>query len=602
MNNSVLFRILAVSIIISSTGFAACSQDHSLNEQWLINKKAASQSTVVLNNDKEILPLLAIGQMKIASIDMGFSHSLVFDSLLNKYQKTDRFNANMYIAASSLNALLDDVKYHNTLIIEVSDVSVFDSRVMGFIKEIEKQKRVVIALFGDGKSLSKLDGLTSPVIWCRQHTPESASFVAQAIFGGVSVNNTLKEDYSENFTAGSGTEIKKTRLSYTVPEEAGINAENLQSIDSIAWQAIRQKATPGAVVMVIKDGGVIYNKAFGTHTYGNGIPSHIDDIYDLASVTKISATTLGVMRLVQSGKLNLDSTLKNYISRTRSLDKGDIKVREVMLHQAGFVPFIPFYQKITSLDYSTDLSAEFPTKAADNYYMRKNYFRDVMWPQMLNSSLLSRGKYVYSDLSMYYMKEIVEKIDGETLDQIVLNRFYIPLGMKTAGFNPRNRFPKDQIVPTEEDTYFRKTLLQGYVHDQGAAMTGGVSGHAGLFASANDLGILYQMLLNRGSYGGTQYFKPEIVDMFTAKQSDVSRRGLGFDRTDNKGYPSKLSSSKTFGHTGYTGTCVWVDTQYNLVYIFLSNRVNPAVSEKLSQLGIRARIMDAIYEAVKKSN
>ncbi|MGB4776314.1 MAG: serine hydrolase, partial [Daejeonella sp.] len=523
IKTALLCRMITTSLLMISISFIACSQDHLTNQNWLDNTRMAAKSTVVLNNDKETLPLIAIDQLKIASIDMGFNHSFVFDSLLNKYQKTDRFNASMYVAGSSLNALLDDIKLYNTLVIEVSDVSVSDKRVIDFIKEVAGKKQIIIALFGQGVSLAQLDFIKSPLIWCAQHTPESASFVAQAIFGGVSVNNVLEDNYSENYTSGMGSTIRKIRLSYTVPEEVNINTRSLQGIDAIALEAIREKATPGAVVMVVKDGNVIYNKAFGTHTYTDGLPTRIDDIYDLASVTKISATTLEVMRLTESGQLRLDSTLKNYIGRTRGLDKGNIKVGEVMLHQAGFVPFIPFYQKLTDADHSSDSSAGFPTKVADNYYIRKNYFAEVMWPQMLNSKLVSRGKYVYSDLSMYYMKEVVENLSEETLDQSVLKQFYKPLGMKTAGFNPRNRFPKDQIVPTEDDNYFRKTLLQGYVHDQGAAMVGGVSGHAGLFASTNDLAILYQMLLNRGTYGGKQYFKAATVDLFTAKQSDLSR-------------------------------------------------------------------------------
>jgi CubicO group peptidase (beta-lactamase class C family) len=204
---------------------------------------------------------------------------------------------------------------------------------------------------------------------------------------------------------------------------------------------------------------------------------------------------------------------------------------------------------------------------------------------------------------MYYMKEMVERQAQKPLDQYVLDEFYRPLGMKTAGFNPRNRFSKESIIPTENDTYFRKTLLHGYVHDQGAAMVGGISGHAGLFSSANDLAILYQMILNGGNYGGEQFFEPGTVSMFTAKQSEISRRGLGFDRwdpTSNSGYPSKLASPQTFGHTGYTGTCVWVDPKYDLVYIFLSNRVHPTVSNKLSELSIRGRIQDVIYKAMAK--
>lgn len=222
---------------------------------------------------------------------------------------------------------------------------------------------------------------------------------------------------------------------------------------------------------------------------------------------------------------------------------------------------------------------------------------------MINSSLANRGKYVYSDLSMYFMKEMVERQSETPLEKYVMDEFYKPLGMSRAGFNPRLRFSKEEIIPTEDDRVFRKTLLEGYVHDQGAAMVGGVSGHAGLFANSNDLAILFQMLLNRGEYGGKRYFNAETVDMFTVKQSAVSRRGLGFDRWDPesvKGYPSRLASEETYGHTGYTGTCVWVDPKYNLVYIFLSNRVHPGVSTKLIDLNIRGRIQDVIYEAIRK--
>jgi CubicO group peptidase (beta-lactamase class C family) len=222
---------------------------------------------------------------------------------------------------------------------------------------------------------------------------------------------------------------------------------------------------------------------------------------------------------------------------------------------------------------------------------------------MLTSPIRTRGKYVYSDLSMYVMKDIVERLSGVPLNQYVVDNFYKPLGMQTAGFLPRNRFTREQIIPTEQDTYFRKTLLEGYVHDQGAALVGGISGHAGLFSSANDLAIIYQMLLNKGTYGGTQYFKSATVDMFTQKQSPISRRGLGFDRFDpdlSKKYPSELASSQTYGHTGYTGTCVWVDPSRGLVYVFLSNRVNPSVSEKLGNMKIRGRIQDTINKAIDK--
>lgn len=580
-------------------------QEQKVNTVSIKVPEITAQSTIALGGQLITVPLIDIDQMSIVSINMNFSYASAFDSILNKYQKVDHIDSGLYLDSTSLSVLKDRIKYYNTLIVEVSDTCATDQRVINLIKEVEQSKRVIIAFFGAGENLPQFDSIKSSIIWCKQYSREGSMYVAQAIFGGVEVNNTLKESYSNVYRVGLGIPIKKMRLGYAIsPNNNGINTQHLQYIDTIALEAIRQKATPSAVVMVVKDGQVVYNKAFGTHTYGGQV-TRIDDIYDLASVTKIAATTLDVMRLTETGAINLDSTLKTYIARTRGSDKANITLREVMLHEAGFVPFIPFYKKIKETDYSRDSSDVFTTKVADHYYLRKNYFEQIMWPEMLKSPVLTRGKYVYSDLSMYFMKEVVENVSGEKLDQYVFDHFYKPLGMKTAGFSPRNRFSVNQIVPTEDDLVFRKTLLIGYVHDQGAAMAGGVAGHAGLFANSNDLAILFQMLLNKGTYGGKQYFKPSTIDLFTSQQSIVSRRGLGFDRTDpdiNKTYPSKLASPQAYGHTGYTGTCVWVDPVYNLVYIFLSNRINPQVSSKLSELSIRGRIQDVIYEAIKSQN
>lgn len=385
------------------------------------------------------------------------------------------------------------------------------------------------------------------------------------------------------------------------PKDAGINSAVLTEIDKIASEAIRKKAAPAIAVMVIKDSKVIVSRAYGTHTYTDPIPTKTTDIFDLASITKISATTLAAMRLYEQGKLDLDATVGTYIPEARKTNKNSIRVRDLMVHQAGLVPTIAFHLSLAPSEHQAESSAVYPTKVADHYFLRKGFYKDVMWPAMLKSPVSKPGKYVYSDLSMYFMKEIIERISHKALDKYVQDEFYTPLGMLRAGFNPLKHFPKDQIIPTEKDDKFRKTLVHGFVHDEGAALAGGVSGHAGLFASTQDLGILFQMLLNRGTYAGKRYFKPETVDMFTAKQSNASRRGLGFDRWDpksRKGFPSKLSSPQTYGHTGYTGTCVWVDPKYRLIYIFLSNRVHPNRSEKLIQLNIRGRIQDAVYKAI----
>ena len=602
-----LFRAayaLPTFCLLVSLSVSACAQtaEHLKNNALLREERNIEKSSVLLNNEKGLIPLKNLQNLTIASVNIGSEFASEFDSISTKYTVIRSFESLNYkfnpVAFDELN---DDLKFFNTVIVQVSDQSLNDPRTLPLLLDLQENKQLIISLSGDVQSLNLLNNLTVPIIWTAKKSPLSANLSAQLIFGGIGSIAKLEKNISAKYKAGSGFETVASRLKYTVPEELGINSTALKGIDEIAAEAIRSKAAPGAVVMVVLDGKVIYNKAFGTRTYTDSTPTKISDIYDLASVTKTSATTMAVMRLFEQGSLKLDTTIGAYIPRARGTNKKDISVREVMLHQAGFIPFIPFYKNMLESDYSRDSTAAYPTKAADNFYMRKAFFAEIMWPQMLNSNLANRGKYVYSDLSMYFMKEMVERQSGKPMENYVMDQFYKPLGMTRAGFNPRLRFSKQEIIPTEDDQVFRKTLLEGYVHDQGAAMVGGVSGHAGLFSSSNDLAILYQMLLNRGTYGGTEFFKPATVDMFTAKQSDVSRRGLGFDRWDpesTKGYPSKLASPQTFGHTGYTGTCVWVDPKYKLVYIFLSNRVNPGVSTKLLDLNIRSRIQDVIYEAI----
>lgn len=603
MKRSRLF-VLAASSFFNILCLMACAQDHSVNEKKLSIANTISKNTVLLNNQDSIIPLKSLDKKNIASVSLSFSFSTVFDSLANKYDKVTSFSADTYKDSINLNDLEDELKYFNTVLVSIDDQNVNKAKYIDFINSIAKTKKVIIAYFGNGTGLKSFDLLQSPIIFTPQNTADAAAIVPQYIFGGIAAENKLTTAFSARYTAGSGFNTTKTRLKYTVPEDAGLNSNSLKEIDDIAAQAINQRATPGLVVLVAKDGKVIFNKAYGNHTYDTNVPDKVTDIFDLASVTKVTATTPAVMRLFEEGKLKLDTNIGAYIPKARTTPMNNIQIREVMLHQAGFIPYIPFHDYVKTGDYSRDSSAAFPTKVADNYFIKKGFFKDFMWPKMLNSPIKTRGKYVYSDISMYVMKDIVEHISEEPLNQYTYENFYKPLGMQTAGFLPRNRFKPEQIIPTEQDTYFRKTLLVGYVHDQGAALAGGVSGHAGLFSSANDLAIIYQMLLNRGSYGGEEYFKPQTVDMFTAKQSNVSRRGLGFDRWDpdtTKHYPSDFASPQTYGHTGYTGTCVWVDPSRGLVYVFLSNRVNPTVTNKLSDLKIRGRIQDVVNKAIDSS-
>jgi len=393
------------------------------------------------------------------------------------------------------------------------------------------------------------------------------------------------------------------RLSCAAPRAAGLEPARLEKIDAIIEEAIREGATPGAVVLVLKDGEIVFDRAYGHHTYERDLPTRSTDIFDLASITKISATTLAVMRLVDQGKLDLDAPVGTYLAELKQShpDKAAIQVRDLLTHQAGFVPEIPFYTLVQDGDHRPEPADGYPIRVSESYYLKKDFYGEVMWPTLLATPLRTPGAYVYSDLGMYVLREIVERIAGQPLDAYVEEQFYRPLGACTMGFCPWERHDRERLVPTGIDGYFRKQLLHGFVQDSGAALSGGVAGHAGLFATAYDLALVGQMLLNGGSYGGREYFRPETVRQFTARQSTASRRGLGFDRRDpdsEEGYPSKLASPETFGHTGFTGTCLWIDPEHRLVYVFLSNRTYPKSNNKLQSLNVRTRVLDAVYEAM----
>jgi CubicO group peptidase (beta-lactamase class C family) len=592
--------ILAGFILVNS----ACAQNPPFLGQAYVNEeKQVEKATVLLNNEQGLVPLSDLGELRIASIHFTYQYATNFDSLLNKYTAIQTFNGTDYVAVKTLADLDYDTKTYNTLIVQLADADLDNPQIIGFLNDNKRIKNVVIAFFGSGNNLPKLNSVNAPIIWAARPSQVSAFFSAQAIFGGVAITQKLTSPYPPKFRSNMSFITIKTRLQYTVPEEVNVNSSSLNDIDNIAYEAIRNQATPGCVVLVAKDGKVIYNKAFGYHTYDKVQPDKLNDIFDLASMTKVSATTIETMRVYEENRLNLDSTIGTYLPMVRHTNKADLTIREVLEHQSGLIPDIPTYEKLKPTDVSLDSSAVYPHKVVDHYFLRKDYFKDVMWADIINSPLRTRGQYVYSDLSMVVMKEILETITSTPINTYVQQNFYGPLGMQSAGYLPLNRFPRDRIIPTEDDEVFRHTLLLGYVHDPTAALLSGVSGNAGLFASANDIAILYQMLLNKGTYGGVQYFKPQTVDLFTAKQSAVSRRGLGFDRWDpiaDRHYPSKLASDQAYGHTGYTGTCIWVDPKYGLVYVFLSNRVNPKVSDKLSSLQIRGRIQDVVYQAIQK--
>jgi beta-N-acetylhexosaminidase len=459
------------------------------------------------------------------------------------------------------------------------------------------------------------------LVACYQDDDITREAAADLLEGKISAKGTLPVSVCD-FKFGDGimqvsitqedlkTEPERIRH---LPFDTVRYASKLEAIDSIANDAISKKAFPGCVVLAVHDGKIIYNKAFGHYKYEPSKEMTTESIFDLASVTKISATTVAVMSLFEEDKIDLNKKLGDYLPVVRGTNKEKLVLKDILLHQAGLVPFIPFYKEtidtVTGLPnpeiYSEAEKPGFNVRVANGVYLR-NDWQDTLMKRILTSPVGPKNKYVYSDNDFIFLGKIVEQITGMPLDIYVDKIFYSKLGMSTTGFRPWKKFPIENIVPTEEEKHFRRQLLQGDVHDEGASLFGEVAGHAGLFSNAYDLAILYQMLLNGGDLNGMQYLDPATIKSFTSYQSKISRRGYGFDKpekdnaTRDDPYPSSLASPETFGHTGFTGTCVWVDPKYKLVYVFLSNRVYPGRDNpKLSSMRIRAKIQDAIIKAIK---
>ncbi|MFZ4564758.1 MAG: serine hydrolase domain-containing protein [Bacteroidales bacterium] len=381
--------------------------------------------------------------------------------------------------------------------------------------------------------------------------------------------------------------------------------------NSIALSGIAAGAYPGCQVLLAKDGKVFYDKAFGRPRYEDTVNVTPDHLYDLASVTKVAATTLALMKLYDGGQISLYDSLGRFLPILKGSNKSGLLIADVMTHQAGLQDWIPFYKSTLSQGgpdpaiYQPDSSAAYPVRVARNLYIRKGY-RDTVLRQIMASPLRPTRDYKYSDLGFYLLRMVVESITHQPFEKYVDNQFYLPLGLSTMCFNPLNRFDMHRIIPTENDQEFRKQLVWGDVHDPGAAMLGGVSGHAGLFSNAGDLAVILQMLLDEGSYGGKQYLSAATVAEFTRARfpEKGNRRGTGFDKpalTPLQDGPScKSASALSFGHSGFTGTYVWADPSNGLTYVFLSNRICPdAANQKLSAMNIRTDIHQAAYDILR---
>jgi len=583
-----------------------------------------ANALTVLNNDQNIIPVKDLQNIKIATIAINRDDVSSFQKRIESYYPCDHFFIDPSDSASC-RKLLKKLSGYDLVIAGVFNLDQrpdmgfgIKPELISFLDKLITNNKTIITWFGNPYGIDKINILqkANGLVLAYQENEYTEDLSAQLIFGGIGANGTLPVTINSKWPYDYGILTQgNIRLQYGIPESAGMSSAKLNSkIDSIVNAGLAAKAYPGCVVMAARKGVVVFQKAYGYQTYDKRIAVREDDLYDLASITKISSTLAGLMLLNTEGKFSPDKTLGFYLPDFKKTNKGNIGMRDFLTHQAGLTPYISFWKETMKKDgtfkprtFSYHLEKRYPLEVAQGLYIYKNY-RKKMFNE-IKKSPLGEKKYVYSDLTFIIAPEIIENLTREKWYDFVTDSIYKKIGATEMGFNPYKRFPMSRIVPTEYDSLFRKQLLQGTVHDEGAAMLGGISGHAGLFSDANDLMKLMELYRRMGNYGGQQLISRSVMEDYTRVQfpGNNNRRGLGFDKpllnnstlSQKDSYPTRSASPESFGHSGYTGTFVWVDPVSEISYVFLCNRVYPSrKSEALYNMNIRSEILQAIYDSI----
>ncbi|NQT76138.1 MAG: serine hydrolase [Bacteroidetes bacterium] len=586
-----------------------------------LNRQLYEASATLIRNKHSLIPLTHLDTLSIACVATGGSlEEDHFGKILKLYGRVDMFELPDHAREKDVAKLLDQLEAYNLVIVGVQNTNILPFRDYGipeitwaFIRKLTAKKKVILELFGSPYALSGLgsDELPEAIIISYQDNRLSREVGAEVIFGGIGASGKLPVGISGLFEAGSGIKTEANRLRFVDPASMGISEEMLAKADSIAQSGIILKAYPGCQVLAAKDGNIFYHKAFGYHTYERKEAVKLTDLYDLASLTKIAATTLAMMDIYGQGAIDIDQRLSYYLPYLRGTDKEGIVIRELMAHQSRFQAWIPYYQYTVEDDnpdpeiYRNEISEDYNVRVAEGMYIQKDYYCEIL-DSIRYSELRIDNRYQYSDLGFYLLKEAIEVISNSAFEKFTEASYYRPLGLPTMAYLPLKRFKKEMIAPTEDDKLFRKQLLQGDVHDQGAAMLGGISGHAGLFSNAFDMAVIMQLFMNGGVYGGERYFNEELIGEFTSTQFPLNenRRGIGFDKPmleyDEDGSTCRSVSPDSYGHSGFTGTYAWADPENGLVYIFLSNRIHPeANNSKIMEYDIRTNLHQVFYDAVE---
>jgi beta-N-acetylhexosaminidase len=591
----------------------------------LIRELYANALTVI-NNKENLIPVQHIDTLKIATVAINNPGKTGYQQRISKYAPADHFFIDT-LNNKKTDALLKKLTRYDLVIAGIfntdqkasSNFGIPDS-LNSFLEHLNSQNKTIISYFGNPYALAKVDAIqmSDGLIVAYQENDLTEDLAAQLIFGGIGAKGLLPVTINKKYPAGFGIITPgNLRLQYGIPESAGLNSEFLESkIDSIANYGLTRGAYPGCEIMIARKGIVVFHKTYGYQTYENRIGLSEDDLFDLASVSKISGPLPGIMLLNSLGKFSPDEKLGTYLPDFRKSNKGNIVMRDFLTHQAGLVSWLPFWRETMRKDgtfkrniFSHEQTKKYPFEVADNLYINKNYRRKMFTE--IKKSPLGAKKYLYSDLTFIIAPEIINRLTGQPWNEFVTREIYHKIGAFDIGFNPYQKYSLERIVPTEYDSLFRKQQLRGTVHDEAAAMQGGISGHAGLFATANDLMKLMELYRRMGNYGGEQLIRKDVLEDYTRVQfpENKNARGLGFDKPSlynpdvrpERIYPTKGASPESFGHSGFTGTFVWVDPKAEISYIFFCNRVYPTRNNNLvSGLNIRTKILQAIYDSTER--
>lgn len=590
-------------------------EDLNAPQDYALYETVMEQAITLVKNDSLTLPIKNLQNASIAYINFGDDSGSVFFEELNKYTKVD------WVKDSNLDGYIKKLSNYDYVIAGFHKSNKdpwrsykFSDNELVWLYEIARQNKVILDVFARPYALLDLPANTNfeAIVMSYQNSEVAQQLSAQLIFGARAAQGILPVSLGEDFPLGTGIKTEDLdRLKYGTAESVGLNSAILKRIDTLARNGFYAGMMPGAQIVVARKSKVVYQRSFGYHTYEKKRRVKNSDIYDLASLTKILATLPMVMKLADRKVINLETTLSEMLPEYVESNKKDITLKRLLSHNARLTAWIPFYLETVDPErdapaerlYRTVASDSFSIPVARNLYIRNDY-KDSIYLKIKDSELRSRPGYKYSDLPFYLMKKYVEEFYGTPFDRLVQRELYEKLGANMSTYNPVERFSEEIIPPTEEDYYFRMQRVQGYVHDQGAAMLGGVSGHAGLFSNANDVAKIMQMYLQKGYYGGHRFFKPETLDMFNTCyfcDNDI-RRGVGFDKPQlgDVGPTCGCVSMLSFGHSGFTGTFTWADPEQEVVYVFLSNRTYPTADNRMIiSSDLRSRIQQVIYDAIE---